>query len=311
MPPVPPSRTRLRRRMPPVPPPPRQASPRTPPRLLPLKPQRRHAHTDGPESTTLPGPFLIGSTTSRTGLASRRAWHENARHTSPTDPRHAQHVARPPHPSQASATQKHGTDRQQHGHERRQHGLFRHRQGHGRVTERPSFTSPTAPTHTYIRIRPLAKPCNRKVKRHLEASTGDAGGQIMANTDHPAASSCRKSLTKHNRPSPHKRQPAQKNTPFNAESTMHVCHHFSEKQLPAKCKERHVTPPRRQQQDVEKHTAPPCGQRDAERHAASQCSRQRNTERHAAPQCGRHRNTERHAAPQCGRQRNAERYAAL
>lgn len=70
-----------------------------------------------------------------------------------------------------------------------------------------------------------------------------------------------------------------KNTPFNAESTMHVCHHFSEKQLPAKCKERHVTPPRRQQQDVERHTAPPCGQRDAERHAASQCSRQRNTER--------------------------------
>ena len=210
MPPVPPSRARLRRRMPPVPPPPRQASPRTPPRLLPLKPQRRHAHTDGPESTTLPGPFLIGSATSRTGLASRRAWHENARHTSPTDPRHVQHVARPPHPSRASATQKHGTDRQQHGHERRQHGLFRHRQGHGRVTERPSFTSPTAPTHTYIRIRPLAKPCNRKVKRHLEASTGDASGQIMANTDHPAASSCRKSLTKHNRPSPHKRQPAQK-----------------------------------------------------------------------------------------------------
>ena len=180
MPPVPPSRTRLRRRMPPVPPPPRQASPRTPPRLLPLKPQRRHAHTDGPESTTLPGPFLIGSATSRTGLA---------------------------HPSRASATQKHGTDRQQHGHERRQHGLFRHKQGHGRVTERPSFTSPTAPTHTYIRIRPLAKPCNRKVKRHLEASTGDTGGQIMANADHPAVSSCRKSLTKHNRPSPHKRQP--------------------------------------------------------------------------------------------------------
>ena len=203
LPPVPPPRARLRRRMPPVPPPPRQASPRTPPRLLPLKPQRRHAHTDGPESITLPGPFLIGSATSRTGLASRRAWHENARHTSPTDPRHAQHVARPPHPSRASATQKHGTDRQQ-------HGLFRHRQGHGRVTERPSFSSPTAPTHTYIRIRPLAKPCNRKVKRHLEASTGDAGGQIMANTDHPAASSCRKSLTKHNRPSPHKRQPAQK-----------------------------------------------------------------------------------------------------
>ena len=281
MPPVPPPRARLRRRMPPVPPPPRQASPRTPPRLLPLKPQRRHAHTDGPESTTLPGPFLIGSATSRTGLASRRAWHENARHTSPTDPRHAQHVARPPHPSRASATQKHGTDRQQHGHERRQHGLFRHRQGHGRVTERPSFTSPTAPTHLY----PHSPPCEALQPQGQKTPRSFNGG--CRRTDYgkhrsPSSLILQKKLNKTQQTNSSQTTTGTKNTPFNAESTMHVCHHFSEKQLPAKCKERHVTPPRRQQQDVEKYTAPPCGQRDIERHAASQCSRHRNTERYAA-----------------------------